>query len=123
MKRISFLSLVTILFCSSRFPPLIWQKPQTLRRSSVPSRMTATGPGQPTGVSPCRLMFLGGTQWLNFKLKTDFQIGSCSGTVEYTVFGPGTITSDAFSRSRQHLLLRRSIHLTEHCQRQLLFCQ
>jgi hypothetical protein len=38
-----------------------------------------------------------GKQWRNFKLKTDFVIGSCSGTTETTVPGPGDITSTQFS--------------------------
>jgi hypothetical protein len=39
------------------------------------------------------------TQWTNFKLKTNFNFGFCSGTVEITVYGPGAITNGQFSRS------------------------
>jgi len=38
-----------------------------------------------------------GTQWTNFKLKTNFNFGFCSGTIEITAFGPGNIISDQFS--------------------------
>jgi hypothetical protein len=41
----------------------------------------------------------GGTSWSDFKLKTDFSAGGCSGTLETTVFGPGTITNNQFSYS------------------------
>ena len=41
----------------------------------------------------------GGTTWSTFKLKTDFSVGGCSGTVETTVFGPGPITNNQFSSS------------------------
>jgi hypothetical protein len=40
-----------------------------------------------------------GTQWTNFKLKTDFNFGFCSGTLEVTVFGPGTVTNGSFGRT------------------------
>lgn len=39
----------------------------------------------------------GGTTWSNFKLKTNFSVGGCSGTVETTVFGPGSVTNNQFS--------------------------
>jgi hypothetical protein len=38
-----------------------------------------------------------GANWNTFKLKTDFQVGPCSGTTEITVFGPGTINNKQFS--------------------------
>lgn len=38
-----------------------------------------------------------GTQWSTFKLKTNFSAGSCSGTVETTIYGPATITNNQFS--------------------------
>jgi hypothetical protein len=41
----------------------------------------------------------GGATWSNFKLKTDFSFGGCSGTVEVTIPGPGTITNNQFSSS------------------------
>ncbi|MCL4299196.1 MAG: fibronectin type III domain-containing protein [Anaerolineae bacterium] len=41
----------------------------------------------------------GGTTWSNFKLKTNFSVGGCSGTVETTVFGPGPIINNQFSSS------------------------
>jgi hypothetical protein len=37
------------------------------------------------------------TQWASFKLKTDFNFGYCSGTLETTVSGPGSITAGQFS--------------------------
>ena len=40
-----------------------------------------------------------GTVWSNFTLKTDFVIGSCSGTIEKTILGPNAITSNQFSYS------------------------
>jgi hypothetical protein len=41
----------------------------------------------------------GGTQWNNFKLKTDYSAPSCnsSGTIEVTVSGAGGITNNQFS--------------------------
>ena len=41
----------------------------------------------------------GGATWSNFKLKTNFSVGGCSGTIETTVFGPGPITNNQFSSS------------------------
>lgn len=41
----------------------------------------------------------GGATWSNFKLKTNFSVGGCSGTVEKTIFGPGPITNNQFSSS------------------------
>jgi hypothetical protein len=38
-----------------------------------------------------------GATWSNFKLKTDYSFGGCSGTVEVTLSGPGTITNNQFS--------------------------
>ncbi len=40
-----------------------------------------------------------GSQWRTFKLKTNFQIGGCSGTVEVTIPGPGDINGNQFSRT------------------------
>lgn len=40
-----------------------------------------------------------GATWTNFKLKTDYVFGGCSGTGEITLSGPGTITNNQFSRS------------------------
>jgi hypothetical protein len=40
-----------------------------------------------------------GTTWRNFKLKTNFSVGGCSGTTEITVFGPGPITHYRFNSS------------------------
>ena len=44
-----------------------------------------------------------GTQWSNFKLKTDFSTTSCggstSGTIETTITGPGSISGNQFSFS------------------------
>jgi len=39
----------------------------------------------------------GGATWSNFKLKTNFVIGGCSGTTETTFSGPGPITNNQFS--------------------------
>jgi hypothetical protein len=39
-----------------------------------------------------------GTQWKDFKLKTNFVIGGCSGTTEVTI-SSGTITNNQFSYS------------------------
>ena len=41
----------------------------------------------------------GGTIWRIFKLKTNFVLGSCNGTVEVTVSGPGSISNNQFIRS------------------------
>ncbi|MEW6367141.1 MAG: hypothetical protein AB1714_21130 [Acidobacteriota bacterium] len=38
----------------------------------------------------------GGTQWRTFKLKTGFRVGGCTGTIEITTFGPGTIANNKF---------------------------
>ena len=35
--------------------------------------------------------------WSNFKLKTNFSFGGCTGTVETTVYGPGNIINNQFS--------------------------
>lgn len=40
-----------------------------------------------------------GTKWASFKLKTRFSVGGCSGTLETTVNGPGTISGGKFSYS------------------------
>jgi hypothetical protein len=40
-----------------------------------------------------------GATWSNFKLKTNFSLGGCSGTTEITVFGPGPITNYRFNSS------------------------
>jgi hypothetical protein len=40
-----------------------------------------------------------GTAWSNFKLKTDFQVGLCSGTTEITISGPDAITNNQFSHN------------------------
>lgn len=40
-----------------------------------------------------------GTKWASFKLKTRFSVGGCSGTLETTVDGPGTISGGKFSDS------------------------
>ena len=37
--------------------------------------------------------------WSNFKLKTNFSVGGCTGTIEKTIFGPGDITNNQFSRN------------------------
>lgn len=38
-----------------------------------------------------------GTTWTTFKLKTNFSVGGCRGTIETTVFGPAVITNNRFS--------------------------
>jgi hypothetical protein len=38
----------------------------------------------------------GGTSWSEFKLKTEFSVGGCHGTVELTAHGPGRITNSEF---------------------------
>jgi hypothetical protein len=38
-----------------------------------------------------------GTKWQIFYLKTDFVIGGCIGTFDFTVSGPGAITGNQFS--------------------------
>lgn len=40
-----------------------------------------------------------GTSWNTFKLKTSFSVGGCSGTMETTVPGPGTIADNRFTRT------------------------
>ncbi len=40
-----------------------------------------------------------GTTWSNFKLKTNFSVGGCSGTTEITVSGPRPITNYRFNSS------------------------
>src|SRR6266540_6920809 len=45
------------------------------------------------------LVLSSGTQWDTFKVKTDFNFGSCYGTLEMTVFGPDNITNNQFGFS------------------------
>ena len=43
-----------------------------------------------------------GTQWTMFKLKTTFDFGYCSGSIEKTISGPGTISAGQLSWSDSH---------------------
>jgi hypothetical protein len=64
--------------------------------SSTPQDGSWTGStdrGQPMSLT----VQSSGTQWASFKLKTDFNFGYCSGTLETTVSGPGSITAGQFS--------------------------
>ena len=43
-----------------------------------------------------------GTQWATFALTTDFSLGACSGTLETTINGPGSITGGQFNWTGSH---------------------
>ncbi|MBI2836795.1 MAG: hypothetical protein HYX75_00640 [Acidobacteria bacterium] len=51
-----------------------------------------TSRGQPMSFE----VISGGTQYQNFKVKTDFDFGSCYGTTETTVTSPGSISNGSF---------------------------
>ncbi len=100
MQRNAIFSLVTIAFLLFSLSPsdLVKASDTGVSIRAVPLAGHWTGTtsrGQPMSFD----VIGSGTQWATFKLKTDFVIGGCSGTVEYTVPGPGAITNDAFSRS------------------------
>jgi hypothetical protein len=100
MKRNAILSLVTIVFLLFSLSPFDLAKASgkdvTIRAVPAEGHWTGTtSRGQPMSFD----VSTSGTQWSTFKLKTDFTIGGCSGTVEKTVPGPGAITNDAFSLS------------------------
>ena len=100
MQRNPYLSLVIIAFLLFSLSPSDLAKASdtdvSVRAVPVSGHWTgSTSRGQPMSFD----VSISGTQWSTFKLKTDFTIGSCSGTVEYTVPGPGDIINDAFSRS------------------------
>jgi len=52
-----------------------------------------TSRGQPMSF----IVASGGGSWNTFTLRTDFNFGSCSGTIETTMGGPGSITNRQFS--------------------------
>lgn len=52
-----------------------------------------TSRGQPMSFE----VISGGTQYQNFKVKTDFDFGSCYGTTETTVTSPGSISNASFA--------------------------
>lgn len=45
----------------------------------------------------------GGANWNTFHLRTTYQVGSCSGTTEITLSGPGVIANNQFSGSGSFL--------------------
>jgi hypothetical protein len=100
MNRNPFLTLITIAFLLFSLSPSALVKASDgdlpVRAVAMDGHWTGTtSRGQPMSFD----VSAGGPQWATFKLKTDFVIGACSGTVETTVPGPGAITNNSFSWS------------------------
>jgi hypothetical protein len=87
MQRISSLCLLTILFLLFSLSPVSLAKASNGEAfdRSVPN--DGSWAGTTSRGQPMSFAVFGGMQWFNFKLKTDFQIDSCRGTVGITIPG------------------------------------